>query len=70
MHAYIRARFFFANNMCMNIVLFMNEFMDAAENYTKSMEVDYQKFVFSHMQLAMDGGAVQVGKSGEQHDDV
>ena len=37
----------------MNAVLFiMNEFADAAENYTKSTELD-DKFVFSHIQLAV-----------------
>ena len=30
----------------------MNEFSEAAENYTKSMELDDQ-FVFSHIQLAV-----------------
>ena len=30
----------------------MNEFGEAAENYTRSMELD-DKFVFSHIQLAI-----------------
>ena len=30
----------------------MNEFAEAAENYTKSTELD-DKFVFSHIQLAV-----------------
>ncbi|KIL54763.1 hypothetical protein M378DRAFT_113931, partial [Amanita muscaria Koide BX008] len=34
------------------VLFIMNEFTDAAENYTKSMELD-DKFVFSHIQLAV-----------------
>ncbi|KIL58576.1 hypothetical protein M378DRAFT_111897, partial [Amanita muscaria Koide BX008] len=34
------------------VLFIMNEFTDAAENYTKSMELD-DKFIFSHIQLAV-----------------